>query len=484
MKNKYFFNAAVSATVSPLVRPLRAALGGVALIVALLGGLLFVPVDETQADDPNEGHVVVVFPNGKGIVRDITFSGEISRTAALQLTELDVVVNGGTVCAIEGVGCPATNCFCPDNWWSQSNWITSTKTWSGTFPSPTNLGDGTIVGYRWSNTAFGPPRYPGSAYRAAFKALDWLRTQQQFDGSYIAGFGSPAGPTLDTMLSMGANGIDGDLWRRNDSAASVLDYLKADGDTEDAFPNNAAAFADSNPSSAGKLVLGLAAVGQDPTNFDGLNAVNIVTGAYSPTAGVYIGNKGSQSNWDQAFSLLALSVVSETIPLTAVQSLKDRVNPDGGWGFSPSFTTTTADSTGLVLQALAASGVMTSDGVITQALAYLETAQGDNGGFPKDSEANSTALVLQGLLAVGEDPTGARWTKNGNTPFDFLLSLQQADGSIYYQPGQPGFSLNLATNQPIPPLLGQPFPIATTTYTIKLDQLFEMVYLPAVLKSN
>ncbi|RMG96030.1 MAG: hypothetical protein D6706_10885 [Chloroflexi bacterium] len=88
---------------------------------------LFVPLT-LLAQEQGQAGVVVVLPDGTVTTRCVSFSGvEISGYDLLTQAGLDVVVatgNAGTaVCAIEGTGCPADDCFCrcqgPDcQYWS------------------------------------------------------------------------------------------------------------------------------------------------------------------------------------------------------------------------------------------------------------------------------------------------------------------------------------------------------------------------------
>ncbi len=78
--------------------------------------------------------------------------------------------------------------------------------------------------------------------------------------------------------------------------------------------------------------------------------------------------------------------------------------------------------------------------LIDGTLAFLHDEQLEDGGFQSDStqewstdtsNSNSTATVISGLIAVGED-IDANWSKNGKTPIDSLLSFQNPDGSFIY----------------------------------------------------
>jgi hypothetical protein len=124
---------------------------------------------------------------------------------------------------------------------------------------------------------------------------------------------------------------------------------------------------------------------------------------------------------------------------------------DGGWGFGGS---SDPDSTAIVLQALLAAGLPVSDPDVQEALGYLRASQANDGGWgfdPAASNVNSTAFVVQALIAAGEDPEGPTYTKPGGNPIQFLLSQQQADGSFV------GYDPAFATNQVVPALMGRTF---------------------------
>ena len=121
------------------------------------------------------------------------------------------------------------------------------------------------------------------------------------------------------------------------------------------------------------------------------------------------------------------------------------------------------NATALALQALVATGEPITASAVISGLAYLASVQNVDGGFPyvggdgAVSDVNSTAYVVQALLAAGEDPRGQRWTTANGNPFGYLATMQLGDGSFEWQAGT-GANL-LATQQAIPALLGRPFPV-------------------------
>ncbi|UCC88878.1 MAG: terpene cyclase/mutase family protein [Anaerolineales bacterium] len=430
---------------------------GVVLVLIAVVGLVALPADEARADDPNEGHVVVVLPGEQAVVRSILFSGQISRTAALQLTDLDVVAIGDSVCAIEGVGCPAAtdiaSCFCSDNWWSGAEWISATETWDTITWPPPLITDSSIVGFRWSKAAWGPPLFPGAAYSAAADALAWLRGQQSpTDG----GYGLP-GTTADVLMAVGANGSDPAEWRQPDSP-SLVHYVLNKGTT----------YSKSGAGASGKLAVGLAATEAclplgtlTPTDY-----YSPATGAFGPGSGF------------QAWATLGTRALSQTVPTTATQYLLSLAQPDGGWEWQSGFGSDT-NSTALAIQALVAGGELVSSTAIVSGLSYLKSAQNSDGGFAYDafgqSDTNSTAYAVQALLAAGENPLTSPWAISSSNPISFLVGMQLPDGSFEWQQG---FGSNLfATVQAIPAVLGRANPVDTG-----LLSRCESAYLPVVVK--
>jgi hypothetical protein len=108
--------------------------------------------------------------------------------------------------------------------------------------------------------------------------------------------------------------------------------------------------------------------------------------------------------------------------------------------------------------ALDAAGDHTRD---ASALAWLATQQDADGGFPYQSgdgsDPDSTALVVQAIIATGADPSGAAWSKGDRTPLDLLVSTQDKDGG-YTFPGKSGPDA-FTTSQVPPALEGVAFPV-------------------------
>jgi len=111
---------------------------------------------------------------------------------------------------------------------------------------------------------------------------------------------------------------------------------------------------------------------------------------------------------------------------------------------------------------------------VQAALAFLHTQENADGGFHPDfdsaTSAGSTGLALQGLAAYGDTPRGLSWTNvitDGSAsaltlrnPVDALLGLQTLDGGF---PGFGGQNDPSATYQALPGLRERAFPASIRT---------------------
>ncbi len=435
----------MSAPVLPAAKRLLRPLLPAAFVVALALLLLGVQPAAAQDDVPAAPSAWVIVESGAGgaWVRPITSTLPFSGLVALQATGLDVAVAetdfGPAVCAIQGVGCPAEDCFCNEaEFWNYSFW--DGAAWVG-YPvgasSSVITTTGAAEGWRWGSFEGAQGVTPAEA-AAAQGALDWLAAQQQADG----GYGSMGG-ALETLLAIGANGLDAGAWQSADATRSLEQYSRF----------NQARFSRSDAAAPGKLAVALA--GADACVSRGtvlpLARFDEESGAFAP------------SNGAQAWAMLGTAAMSETVPAAAVATLIANQDAGGGWewqaGFGPDSNTTS-----LAVQALVAAGEPVTSTAIISGLAYLRSVQQADGGFAYDavggfgSDANSTAYSVQALAAVGEDPTGEAWSVEGATPVEFLLSLQLEDGSLEWQAGSGANAF--ATQQAVAALLRRPFPSA------------------------
>jgi hypothetical protein len=207
------------------------------------------------------------------------------------------------------------------------------------------------------------------------------------------------------------------------------------------------AAAATSAASAAKAALGAKALGLDPKSVNGVDLIGRVAAAYNATKGTYAGDDFSQS-----IAILGLACTGNSVPAAAAGALRATQTTEGGWGFGGA---SDPDTTAIVVQALLAAGIPKTDAALTKALTYLKADQAADGGFgyASDTESNvsSTAFVVQALIALGENPESATYTKSGATPISYLLSQQNPDGSFK------GFDAAFGTNQVLPALAGRTF---------------------------
>jgi LPXTG-motif cell wall-anchored protein len=276
----------------------------------------------------------------------------------------------------------------------------------------------------------------GDATAAIERAVTYIRAQQQPDGSF-SGFGP--GSTADAVYALNAANVDID--------PATFAYMRAQ-----------AAQANNDTGLVAKFTIALALEAQALTLPDNTPLVDVIERGYSADTGQYGADVTAH-----AYALVALKAATDSIRPEAVDALKRLQLPDGGWSFDGSADGgSDTNTTGLALQALAAAGDQSD--AIGRAVAYLRTQQNADGGFPyaqtsefgNASDANSTALAIQGLLAAGEDP--ATWTRdNGATPLSRLLAFQNNSGAFRYQDAAADDNA-FATYQAVPALAGEPLP--------------------------
>ncbi len=315
---------------------------------------------------------------------------------------------------------------------------------------------------------------------AAQAGAAWLAAQLTAAG-YLPSSTTPGQPdlsaTANTVLALAATGID------LAGARSALTYLEAHLDQYVAVQGS------DGPGQLALLILGAHAVGMNPRSFGGTNLVSRLL-ATEQTSGPDAGLLGTEAQLndylagtlDQGLALAALAAVGDTAP-AAVQApvhwLIAEQCPNGGWslpdsalnpcnGDPASFAGPDTNSTALAVEGLEAQGALGSMGA-SQALDFIASGQDSDGGWgyepnapgaPGSTDPDSTALVIQALVALGQSPSAARFQQGGANPASALLSFQIGSGAgqgAFTYPGTPGPN-TLATYQAVPALAGVVIP--------------------------
>jgi hypothetical protein len=265
-------------------------------------------------------------------------------------------------------------------------------------------------------------------------ALTWMATLQNADGGFTNGFApeSNFGTTADTIFALHI--VEADLATFVKEGKSPTDYLTAQVGAGNVIQAGL----------LGKLLLALASTDADPANYADHDLIT------ETTAAVKALEDGSDL-YSLSLGVLGLRAVGAEVAESAVTALTEARNEDGGWGFSKG-TPSDTNTSSFAIQALLAIDPA-FDAAPT--LAYFKDTQAADKGWAYQkpetgeivSDANSTAAVVQALIAAGENLSA--W----GSPEQTLASFQQEDGSFTYQLGTPAPSF-LATIQALPVLCG------------------------------
>ncbi len=251
---------------------------------------------------------------------------------------------------------------------------------------------------------------------------------------------------------------------------------------------------DIDPGATGYLMLVVAAAHDDATDFGGVDLVTRLEGtlgAFEP--GLYgsyasVGDPTYSGVFDQSLAILGLAASgvpenSSALDWLVGQQCGGTDEFNGAWQSyrapdapctafdSETFTGIDTNSTSIAFEALVAAGRTPS----FDALAWLARTQNPDGSFGffvgNDGDPDSTALVIQAIVAGGESPTAGRWLKGSDDPMTALLSYQlgcdapAADIGAFSFPGSGGAPSAIATEQATWGASLAPFPLGTVSFT-------------------
>ena len=280
------------------------------------------------------------------------------------------------------------------------------------------------------------PSVVPSDSESATAALQYLLVAQGPDGSIDASVGE----TADFVIGAAAAGFDPATLSGCGGGAGALGYLATASDR---------ATADANKT--GKAILAVVAAGGNSADFAGRDLTARLNALYHSATGAY----GDGSTFSQSFAVLAVVASGGTVPDPAKTELAGLQGPDGAWSYGstpPAAGQGDSNSTAIALLALDQAGAHSTD---TAALAYLETQQVADGGFVystawgSTSDPDSDSIVLQALVAAGQDPTSAGWSKTGGNVLTALRAGQGSDGGFVY----PGSGESAFTTSQVPAAL-------------------------------
>jgi hypothetical protein len=187
-----------------------------------------------------------------------------------------------------------------------------------------------------------------------------------------------------------------------------------------------------------RMVLGVIAAGGDPTNIAGYNLIEKI---YNNDRMTLQGTNGV------IFSLIALDSRNYSTPAdakwnrdTLLSWMLSAQNTDGGWPLVAG-DQSLVDLTSMALTALAPyQDRHEIKAAIDKAVAWLSQKQTTNGGYIENGEqaenSESVAQVIEGLSAIGVNPTGTQFTKTNGNLVTNLLGFQLPSGAFSHNKGQ------------------------------------------------
>ena len=181
-----------------------------------------------------------------------------------------------------------------------------------------------------------------------------------------------------------------------------------------------------------RTILAARACGASAYSFAGRNLVGEVMRARRAD-----GSFADQVNLT-SFAIFALASVGHSSAYPAIRRaagwIEHQQNPDGGFSFGARGQASDVDDTAAALQALVDAGAR-DQRVRGTAWRYLLGSQNPDGGYPQqrggESNAQSTAWAVQGLLAGGVNPASVR-RRSSRSPIGYLESLVTRSGSVRY----------------------------------------------------
>ena len=294
-----------------------------------------------------------------------------------------------------------------------------------------------------------PPSPAGAQATPVFdhgRAVAFLKASQQTDGGFeTAGF--PGFETPDAALALAEAAQTGPTWNPAQGRAAVQAVVRNGRTPLDALDNLAETT--TSPGQAAKLIVLVAApLGYNPASFDpqGDGATDLVAkmdagrnenGSFGP-AGAFNAT---------LYAAVAHPLVGRAVPTPTRGYIRDAQQRNGGWNFAGNAagTDVDVDTTGLALQALAASDVEPFTDTVRRAVGFLNGVQLPSGGWPAFGveDPNATALGILGLTAAGRRVD----TCFAGAPRS-LAARQAADGHVASPNDASGVN-TLATSQAV-----------------------------------
>ena len=250
--------------------------------------------------------------------------------------------------------------------------------------------------------------------------LSYLTSAQNADGGYGAARGQGSSELYTAWAAIGLAAAGRDPAGVSRGGHTVLDSLRGEASTLQGLGD------------AERTILAAHACGASAYSFAGRDLVAEVLRARGR------GNSFEDQVNLTAFAIFALRAAGHSAGFGPIREaagwIERQQNSDGGFSFGVHGSPSDVDDTGAALQALADAGAR-NRGVLGAAADYLVRSQNLDGGLPQQyggqSNAQSTAWAIQGVIAAGYDPATVRRGAS-RSPVGYLESLVAPGGSVRY----------------------------------------------------
>jgi energy-coupling factor transport system substrate-specific component len=300
----------------------------------------------------------------------------------------------------------------------------------------------------WGGTAARALAAPAvSAHAASLSPeLSFLSSAQNADGGFGASRGQKTSELYSAWVAMGLAASERNPLSVRRNGHTVLDALRGEASSLRGLGD------------AERTILAAHACGTSAYSFGGRDLVAEVLKA-----------RDSDNSFEHlvnltAFAIFALRAVGHSSSYPAIRDaagwIEQQQNSDGGFGFGEHGSPSDVDDTGTALQALADASAHNVR-ILDAAADYLIRSQNLDGGFPQqygsESNAQSTAWAIQGLIAAGRNSNTVR-RRGSRSPTGYLESLLTSGGSIRYS--RTGVQTPVwVTAQALIALAGKTFPV-------------------------
>jgi len=261
--------------------------------------------------------------------------------------------------------------------------------------------------------------------------FDYIKSQMNDDGG-IRWFdeNSSLAATLRVVQSLAAAKYPQD-YLLSDTGKRPIDYLAETG--ENWINQEDSETPGFSVGRAGQLLTAIAAANENPQAFgkDALNIIKEINALYDVNTGIY-GTSTLDNVTDHIWAMIGLAANNASVPAEAADWIADAQLEDGSWndGFG-----SLLDTTPLGMLALIGSGYRSADSPeILAATEFMQTNQQDDGGWKTEwdtsTNPNTTGIIVQAINASGQSTKDAFWQKPEGNPTTSLLSVQQDGGAF------------------------------------------------------